>query len=108
MSSVISKHDKLLHYTAKCYARITLSITRLRPSHCQLTIQELYFHSLDSPVSSNNEEKWEAGLDQNEKLALDAIKSLHRQLDDDKDGNINLDESNEVTFITQHLALSNK
>lgn len=53
----------------------------------------MYF--IDTSCSSNNI-PWEELLDDNEKLALEAIKCLHRQLDDDKDGNINLDESNEV------------
>lgn len=33
---------------------------------------------------------------QNDRLGLEAIKSLHRQLDDDKDGNIDLSESDDV------------
>ncbi|XP_035714455.1 stromal interaction molecule 2 isoform X2 [Folsomia candida] len=46
-------------------------------------------------------EKWCSSLDETEALALDAIRSLHRQLDDDKNGNIDLTESNE--FLREEL-----
>ncbi len=60
-----------------------------------------FFPLPDPPVSSNGEtESWSASLDETEKLALEAIRCLHRQLDDDQDGNINLDESNDVSTLT--------
>lgn len=34
----------------------------------------------------------------NDRLELEAIKSLHKQLDDDKDGNIDLSESDDVSL----------
>lgn len=34
-----------------------------------------------------------------DRLALDAIKSLHRQLDDDADGIVDLSESDEVCIL---------
>lgn len=43
-----------------------------------------------------NLDPWCSSLDENEKLALEAIHALHHQLDDDKNGNIDLYESNEV------------
>lgn len=34
----------------------------------------------------------------NDKLGLEAIKSLHRKLDDDENGNVDLSESNDVSL----------
>lgn len=34
---------------------------------------------------------------QSDRLGLEAIKSLHKQLDDDNDGNIDLSESDDVS-----------
>ncbi|CAL8115482.1 unnamed protein product [Orchesella dallaii] len=48
-----------------------------------------------------NAEPWCSSLDENEKLALEAIHALHHQLDDDKNGNIDLFESNE--FLREEL-----
>lgn len=45
-----------------------------------------------------NSEAWCSNLGENEKLAFEAIYALHHQLDDDKNGNIDLFESNEVSF----------
>lgn len=45
-----------------------------------------------------NGDRWCSSLDESEKLALEAIHSLHHQLDDDKNGNIDLFESNEVNI----------
>lgn len=45
-------------------------------------------------------EKWCASFDEAEALALEAIRSLHRQLDDDSDGNIDLSETKDVGFVT--------
>jgi len=46
-------------------------------------------------------ESWCSNLDENKRLELDAIRCLHRQLDDDQDGNINLVESDE--FLREEL-----
>lgn len=35
-----------------------------------------------------------------DKLGMEAIKSLHRQLDDDEDGDIDLSESNDVSLVS--------
>lgn len=37
---------------------------------------------------------------QHDRLGLDAIKTLHRQLDDDKDGSIDLSESDDVCIFS--------
>jgi len=42
-------------------------------------------------------DSWCSSLDETEKLALEAITALFHQLDDDKNGNIDLEESNEVS-----------
>lgn len=36
---------------------------------------------------------------QSDRLGLESIKLLHRQLDDDKDGNIDLSESDDVRYL---------
>ena len=38
-----------------------------------------------------------------EEHSLKAIKAIHRHLDDDQDGDVNLQESNEVRMINDHL-----
>lgn len=42
-----------------------------------------------------------------DRLGLEAIKSLHSQLDDDANGNIDLSESDDVSNIFIHLILIN-
>lgn len=42
-------------------------------------------------------------LAHSERLGLEAIKSLHKQLDDDNDGNIDLSESDDVSYLTIFL-----
>ncbi len=44
-------------------------------------------------------EKWCSSLGEAEALALDAIRSLHQQLDDDNNGNIDLSETKDVCNI---------
>lgn len=41
-----------------------------------------------------------------DRLGLESIKSLHKQLDDDKDGNIDLSESDDVSLLV-HTLFSN-
>lgn len=41
-----------------------------------------------------------------DRLGLESIKSLHRQLDDDKDGNIDLSESDDVSSTKVVLVYS--
>lgn len=42
---------------------------------------------------------------QSDRLGLESIKLLHRQLDDDKDGNIDLSESDDVRYFILHKPL---
>jgi stromal interaction molecule 1 len=47
-----------------------------------------------------------------DRIGLEAIKSLHRQLDDDANGNVDLSESDEVkkceliSYVCMHLLIS--
>lgn len=50
--------------------------------------------------SSSTDELTSLSMTSNDRLALDAIKSLHRQLDDDADGIVDLSESDEVMLLT--------
>ena len=45
-------------------------------------------------------------LDEKEKLNLDAIARIHRHLDDDKNGNVDLQESIEVSLISRDILFS--
>ena len=51
-------------------------------------------------ISHGCSENWCSSFSDNELLALEAIRSLHRIIDDDQDGKIDFDESDEVSFIT--------
>lgn len=42
-----------------------------------------------------------------DRVGLEAIRSLHRQLDDDADGAIDLSESDDVSFFQIHFYLEN-
>lgn len=42
-----------------------------------------------------------------DRVGLEAIRSLHRQLDDDADGAIDLSESDDVSFFQINLYLEN-
>ncbi len=42
-----------------------------------------------------------------DRLGLDAIKSLHRQLDDDADGNVDFSESDEVCMTVKKNIFKN-
>lgn len=43
-----------------------------------------------------------ARMSESERLALEAIRTLHAQLDDDANGNIDLSESDEVLTLRKH------
>lgn len=65
----------------------------------------MWVNLIDNCLITNTEicpsnEKWCAVLGKDEKLALEAIYALHHQLDDDKNGNIDPFESDEVNNCT--------
>lgn len=69
------------------------------------TVEKLlnHFYLFGFIDTCNGDEMYCLSLASQDRLALDAIKALHRQLDDDADGNVDLSESDEVTLFITYL-----
>ncbi|CAG7823613.1 unnamed protein product [Allacma fusca] len=88
----MTKGNQVIFSTVRCMRRLDAALSKLVSNDL-----EKYNAVKDGGCGEN----WCSSFNDNELLALEAIRSLHRQIDDDKNGNIDFDESDE--FLREEL-----